>query len=52
MVNEHGELTQDLLRENRPANPAPPVALEPADVEMQAVVKFSNDIRSYGIVTA
>ena len=51
-VNEHGEVIQDLLRVDRPVNPAPPAASEPADGEMRAVVKFSNDIRGYGFVTA
>ena len=51
-VNEHGEVIQDLLRVNRPVNPAPPAASEPADGEMRAVVKFFNDIRGYGFVTA
>ena len=40
-VNEHGEVIQDLLRVDRPVNPAPPAASEPADGEMRAVVKFS-----------
>jgi len=51
-VNEHGEVIQDLLRVDRPLNPAPPAASEPADGEMRAVVKFFNDIRGYGFVTA
>ena len=51
-VNEHGEVIQDLLRVGRPANPVPPAASEPADGEMRAVVKFFNDIRGYGFVTA
>jgi CspA family cold shock protein len=50
-VNEHGEVIQDLLRVDRPVNPAPPAASEPADGEMRAVVKFFNDIRGYGFVT-
>ena len=49
-VNEHGEVIQDLLRVDRPVNPAPPAASEPADGEMRAVVKFFNDIRGYGFV--
>jgi cold shock CspA family protein len=36
----------------RPANPAPPAASEPDEGEMRAVVKFFNDIHSYGFVTA
>ena len=51
-VNEHGEVIQDLLRVDRPVNPAPPAASEPAEGEMRAVVKFFNDIRGYGFVTA
>ena len=51
-VNEHGEVIQDLLRVDRPVNPAPPAASEPADGKMRAVVKFFNDIRGYGFVTA
>ena len=51
-VNEHGEVIQDLLRVDRPINPAPPAASEPGDGEMRAVVKFFNDIRGYGFVTA
>ena len=51
-VNEHGEVIQGLLRVDRPVNPAPPAASEPADGEMRAVVKFFNDIRGYGFVTA
>ena len=51
-VNEHGGVIQDLLRVDRPVNPAPPAASEPADGEMRAVVKFFNDIRGYGFVTA
>ena len=51
-VNKHGEVIQDLLLVDRPVNPAPPAASEPADGEMRAVVKFFNDIRGYGFVTA
>ena len=51
-VNEHGEVIQDLLRVDRPVNPVPPAASEPADGEMRAVVKFFNNIRGYGFVTA
>ena len=45
-------MTQDLLRVDRPVNPVPPAASKPADGEMWAVVKFFNDIRGYGFVTA
>ena len=51
-ANEHGEVTQGLLRLDRSVNPVPPAALEPADGEMRALVKFFNDIRGYGFVTA
>ena len=51
-VNEHGEVIQDLLRVDKPINPAPPAASEPEDGELRAVVKFFNDIRGYGFVTA
>ena len=50
-VNENGEVTQDLLRVDRPVNPVPPAASEPADGEMRAVVKFFNAIRGCGFVT-
>ena len=51
-VNEYGWTIQDLLRVDRPVIPVPPAASEPADGEMRAVVKFFNDIRGYGFVTA
>ena len=51
-TNEHGEVIQDLLTVNRPANPTPPGASQPDEDEMRAVVKFFNDIRGYGFVTA
>ena len=51
-TNEHGQVIQDLLTIERPANPAPPTASEPDEGEMRAVVKFFNDIRGYGFVTA
>ena len=37
---------------DRPVNPLPPAASEPADGEILAVVKFFNDIRGYGFVTS
>ena len=37
---------------DRPVNPAPPATSEPTEDEMRAVVKFFNDIRGYGFVTA
>ena len=51
-VNEHGEVIQDLLRVDQPVNSVPPALSESADGEMRAVVKFFNDIRGYGFVTA
>ncbi|MDA0358311.1 MAG: cold shock domain-containing protein [Proteobacteria bacterium] len=51
-TNEHGEVIQDPLTVNRPANPTPPGASQPDEDEMRAVVKFFNDIRGYGFVTA
>ena len=51
-TKEHGQIIQDLLTIKRPANPAPPTASEPDEGEMRAVVKFFNDIRGYGFVTA
>ena len=51
-VNEHGDVTQDLCRVDRPVNPVPPAASELADGEMRAIVKFFNDIRGFGFVTA
>ena len=51
-TNEHGQVIQDLLTIELPANPAPPTASEPDEGEMRAVVKFFNDIRGYGFVTA
>jgi CspA family cold shock protein len=51
-TNEHGQVIQDLLTVNRPVSPAPPAATEPAEDEVRAVVKFFNDLRGYGFVTA
>jgi cold shock CspA family protein len=51
-TNDHGQVIQDLLTGNRPVSPAPPAATEPADDEVRAVVKFFNDLRGYGFVTA
>ena len=51
-VNEHGEVTQDLLRVDRSINPAPTAASKPENGELRTVVKFFNDIRGYGFVTA
>ena len=51
-TNEHSQIIQDLLTIERPANPAPPTSSEPDEGEMRAVVKFFNDIRGYGLVTA
>ena len=51
-TNEHGQVIQDLLTVNRPVSAAPPAATEPAEDEVRAVVKFFNDLRGYGFVTA
>ena len=51
-VNKNGEVIQDLLRVDQPVNSVPPALSESADGEMRAVVKFFNDIRGYGFVTA
>ena len=51
-VNERGEVIQDLVRVESPINPAPPAESKPEDFELRAVVKFFNDIRGYGFVTA
>ena len=51
-ANEHGQVVQDLLTIERPANPAPPNASKPDEGEMRAVAKFFNDIRGYGFLTA
>ena len=51
-TNEHGQVIKDLLSVRRPLSPAPPAAHEPANGEVRAVVKFFNDLRGYGFVTA
>ncbi len=51
-TNVHGQVIQDLLTIERPANPAPPTASEPNEGEMLVVVKVFNDIPGYGFVTA
>ena len=51
-TNEHGRVIKDLLSVERPLTPAPPAASEPEDGEVRAVVKFFNDLRGYGFVTA
>ena len=51
-TNEQGRVTKDLLSVERPLTPAPPAASEPEDGEVRAVVKFFNDLRGYGFVTA
>ena len=51
-TNEHGQVIKDLLMVNRPFSPEPPAAAEPAEDEVRAVVKFFNDLRGYGFVTA
>ena len=35
-----------------PPNPAPPIAYEPNEDQTRAAVKFFNNIRGYGFVTA
>ncbi|MEC7237505.1 MAG: cold shock domain-containing protein [Pseudomonadota bacterium] len=51
-TNEHGRVIKDLLSVERPLTPSPPAATEPEDGEVRAVVKFFNDLRGYGFVTA
>ncbi|MEC8128289.1 MAG: cold shock domain-containing protein [Pseudomonadota bacterium] len=51
-TNEHGWVIKDLLSVERPLTPAPPAASEAEDGEVRAVVKFFNDHRGYGFVTA
>ena len=51
-TNEHGQVIKDLLTVNRPVSPEPPAAAEPAEDEVRAVVKFFNNLRGYGFVTA
>ena len=51
-TNEHGQVIKDLLSVRRPLSPAPPAAHNPAKGEVRAVVKFFNDLRGYGFVTA
>ena len=51
-TNEHGQVIKDLLAVQRPLSPAPPAAHEPDKGELRAVVKFFNDLRGYGFVTA
>ena len=51
-TNEHGQVIKDLLSVKRPLSPAPPAAHEPEEGELRAVVKFFNDLRGYGFVTA
>jgi CspA family cold shock protein len=51
-TNEHGRVIKDLLAVERPLGPSPPVAIEPEDGEVPAIVKFFNDLRGYGFVTA
>jgi CspA family cold shock protein len=51
-TNDHGQVIQDLLSVNRPISATPPAAPEPDADEVRAVVKFFNDLRGYGFVTA
>lgn len=50
--NEHGDVIQDIIAIDRPSLPSPPTAKEPEGEEVRAVVKFFNDLRGYGFVTA
>ena len=51
-TNKYGRAIKDLLSVQRPLTPVPPAASEPEDGEVRAVVKFFNDLRGYGFVTA
>ena len=51
-TKEHGQGTQGLLTIEWQANPAPPTASETDEGQIRAVVKFFNDIRSCGSVSA
>mgnify|MGYP001303014347 CR=1 FL=1 len=51
-TNEHGQVIQNLLTIERPADPVTPTASKPGVDKMRAVVKFFNDIRGHGFVTA
>lgn len=51
-TNEHGDVIQDILSVDRSSLPAPPMASAPEGEEHGAEVKFFNDLRGYGFVTA
>lgn len=51
-TNEHGDVIQDILSVDRSSLPAPPMASAPEGEEHRAEVKFFNDLRGYGFVTA
>ena len=51
-TNEHGHVIQDLLVVTRPINTTLPAASVPDADERRAIVKFFNDLRGYGFVTA
>ena len=51
-TNEHGRVIKDVLSVERPLTPAPLAASEPEVGEVCAVVKFFDDLRGYGFVTA
>jgi CspA family cold shock protein len=51
-TNEHGHVIQDLLGVTRPINTSLPAASVPDADERRAIVKFFNDLRGYGFVTA
>ena len=51
-TNEHSQVIKDLLTVNKPVSPSPPAAAKRAEDEVRSVVKFFNDLRGYGFVTA
>jgi CspA family cold shock protein len=51
-TNEHGHVIQDLLGVTRSINTTLPAASAPDADERRAIVKFFNDLRGYGFVTA
>lgn len=51
-TNEHGDVIQDILSVDRSSLQTPPMASAPDSGEHRAEVKFFNDLRGYGFVTA
>ncbi len=51
-TNEHGKVIQDIITVTRPTSLPLAAASTPEEDEQRAVVKFFNDIRGYGFVTA